>query len=190
MTAGQLAYLSWFQAHIWGPRSDFCYCRTVVGLLMWGTLSKERTGLSYTMAAGPRQCSHSHGTHDHILLFKIQDSPNLEGQVPIFISPRNRVAQSCPLALVSLFISSYDSQGYSGGIRTRLHTGSSLNPLKRELLVHYIRNSPHTSQETYYISATKPNRLMLFRETFAVYCENHKEQILSVDRMHISSMLK
>jgi hypothetical protein len=32
-----------------------------------------------------------------------------------------------------------------------------------------------TSQEAHYISATKPNRLMLFGETVAVYCENHTE---------------
>jgi hypothetical protein len=31
------------------------------------------------------------------------------------------------------------------------------------------------SQETHYVSATKPNRLMLFRETVAVFCENHME---------------
>jgi hypothetical protein len=31
------------------------------------------------------------------------------------------------------------------------------------------------SQETYYISATEPNRLMLFAETVAAYCENHME---------------
>jgi hypothetical protein len=31
------------------------------------------------------------------------------------------------------------------------------------------------SQETHYISATKPNRLLLFRETVAVYCENRTE---------------
>jgi hypothetical protein len=36
-------------------------------------------------------------------------------------------------------------------------------------------NSVPTSQETHYVSATKPNRLMLFRETVAVYCENHTE---------------
>jgi hypothetical protein len=30
-----------------------------------------------------------------------------------------------------------------------------------------------TSQETHYVSTTKPNRLMLFGETVAVYCENH-----------------
>jgi hypothetical protein len=35
------------------------------------------------------------------------------------------------------------------------------------------KNSVRTSQETHYVSATEPNRLMLFRETVAVYCENH-----------------
>jgi hypothetical protein len=53
----------------------------------------------------------------------IWDSPNLEGQVPVFISPRNRVAQLYPWALGSLFVASYDSQGSGGGILTRLHTG-------------------------------------------------------------------
>jgi hypothetical protein len=37
--------------------------------------------------------SESRGTRDHIVLFQIRDSPNLEGQIPIFISPRKRVAQ-------------------------------------------------------------------------------------------------
>jgi hypothetical protein len=32
-----------------------------------------------------------------------------------------------------------------------------------------------TSQETYYVSATKTNRLMLPGETVAVYCENNTE---------------
>jgi hypothetical protein len=34
----------------------------------------------------------SRGIHDHILLYQIRDSPNLEDRVPVFISPRNRVA--------------------------------------------------------------------------------------------------
>jgi hypothetical protein len=37
-------------------------------------------------------------------------------------------------------------------------------------------NSVRASQETHYVSATKPNRLMLFREIIAV-CENHTEHI-------------
>jgi hypothetical protein len=37
--------------------------------------------------------SESRGTHDHILLSEIRYFPNLEGQVPVFVSPRNRVAR-------------------------------------------------------------------------------------------------
>jgi hypothetical protein len=40
--------------------------------------------------------SESHGTHDHILLSQIQDSPNLEGKVPAFIPPRKRVPGYTP----------------------------------------------------------------------------------------------
>jgi hypothetical protein len=36
-------------------------------------------------------------------------------------------------------------------------------------------NPVRTSQETRYVSATKPNRLILFRETVAVYCEKYTE---------------
>jgi hypothetical protein len=38
---------------------DFCYRQTVAGLLMWGALCDERTTLSFTVAVGLRQCSHS-----------------------------------------------------------------------------------------------------------------------------------
>jgi hypothetical protein len=40
----------------------------------------------------------------------------MEGQVPAFISPRNRVAQLYPRVLGSLYVVSYDPQGYGGGI--------------------------------------------------------------------------
>jgi hypothetical protein len=39
------------------------------------------------------------------------NSPNLQGQVPVFISPRNRVAQIYPRALGSFSVASYDSLG-------------------------------------------------------------------------------
>jgi hypothetical protein len=68
--------------------------------------------------------SESRGTHNHILLPKIRDFPNLEGQAPVFISPRNRVARLYPQALGSLSIASYDSQEYGGSIRPRFHTPS------------------------------------------------------------------
>jgi hypothetical protein len=58
-TDGQQASLSWNKAPIWGLRPDFYYCQTVAGFLMWGVLSDERTDLSFTIAVGPRQRSHS-----------------------------------------------------------------------------------------------------------------------------------
>jgi hypothetical protein len=57
--------------------------------------------------------SESRGTLDHILLFQIRDSTNLEGQVPVFISSRKRVARLCPQALGPLSVTSYNTQGYS-----------------------------------------------------------------------------
>jgi hypothetical protein len=79
----------------------FITVRQLLGLLMWGALSDERTGRSFKIAVGPHQGFESRGTYDHILLSQIRDSPNQEDQVPVFISPRNRVAQLHPQALGS-----------------------------------------------------------------------------------------
>jgi hypothetical protein len=46
-TDGQSASLSWNKASIWGIRPEIYYCLTIAGLLMWGALSDERTGLSF-----------------------------------------------------------------------------------------------------------------------------------------------
>jgi hypothetical protein len=60
--------------------------------------------------------------------------PSPARHVTLFYSLRFETLPSCrtmsrylyppviPQALVSLFVASYDSQGYGGGIRTRLHT--------------------------------------------------------------------
>jgi hypothetical protein len=56
-TDGQSASLSWNKVPIWGLRPDLYYCLKVAGLLIWGALSDERIGLSFTIAAGPRQRS-------------------------------------------------------------------------------------------------------------------------------------
>jgi hypothetical protein len=52
---------------------------TVASLLMWGALSDKRTGLSFTIAADPRQRSHYRvrvpWDLDHILLSQIRDFP-------------------------------------------------------------------------------------------------------------------
>jgi hypothetical protein len=78
--------------------------------------------------------SKSRGTHD-ILLSQIRDFPNLEASpVFVFMSLRNRVAQLYPQALGFLFITSYDLQGYSGGMRSRFHTGETPESIQERIL--------------------------------------------------------
>jgi hypothetical protein len=65
------------KAPIWGLRPDFCYCQTVAGLLMWGSLSDKRTRLSLRLplllASAVIFRSESLGTRDHILRAQIRD---------------------------------------------------------------------------------------------------------------------
>jgi hypothetical protein len=68
---------------------------------MWGALSDERTVLPLTIFCCLRN----------------ETTPNLEGP-----QEQGGTVIYTPLALGSLFVASYDSQGYGGGIRTRLHT--------------------------------------------------------------------
>jgi hypothetical protein len=57
-----------------------------------------------------------------------------------------------------------------------LLNAAMLNPFKTKCVENNIyKNSVRTSQETHYVSATKNCRLMLFRETVDVHCENHTE---------------
>jgi hypothetical protein len=92
---------------------------------MWGTLSDERTGLPFTIAAGPRQRTHSRVRvpRDPRPYFSVSDSklpqPGVTGPR---MSSRNRMVQFYPQALGSLLVVSYYSQDYGGYIRTRLHT--------------------------------------------------------------------
>jgi hypothetical protein len=93
-----------------------------------------------TILAGPRQHIRSQirGTRDHILLSEIRDSPILEVQVAVFISHRDRMSRLYPQALGPLFVASYNSQGYGGGMRSGLHTGFST--IRRIRKVLYVRN--------------------------------------------------
>jgi hypothetical protein len=90
-TDGQSAGLSWCQTPIWGPRPDFYYCQTVEGFVTRGaSLPRRRVcrlQLLLVLSSAVILGSEPRGTHDHILLSQIPDSPNLEGQVPVFIPP-------------------------------------------------------------------------------------------------------
>jgi hypothetical protein len=57
-TDGQSASVLVSSPHL-GPKIGFRYCQTVAGLLMWGTLSDEMTGLSFTITVCPCQLCHS-----------------------------------------------------------------------------------------------------------------------------------
>jgi hypothetical protein len=94
----------------WNPCDHSPY--VITSSLMKGRAC--RLQLLLALASAGILGSEPRGTHGHILLSQILDSPNLEGQVPVFISPRNKVAQLYPQALSSLFVASYDSQGYGG----------------------------------------------------------------------------
>jgi hypothetical protein len=127
-TDGQSASLYWNEARVWGLRPDFITVRQL--RVCWcGALSLTRgrvcrLKLLLVLASAVILGSESCGIHHHILLSQISDSPNLEGQAPVFISLRNRVTQLYPQALGSIFVASYDSQNCGGGIRPRLHTAS------------------------------------------------------------------
>jgi hypothetical protein len=94
-----------------------------------------RLQLLLVLASAVIHKSESRGNHDNILLSQIRDSPNLGEQATVFSSPRNRVARLYIQALGSLLVASYDSQGYGGGIRPRLHTGYCLECTNRLLFI-------------------------------------------------------
>jgi hypothetical protein len=51
---------------------------------------------------------------------------------------------------------------------------NGFNPTRHDLFYNNLHGkSVRTSQQTHYVPATENNRLMLFRKTVAVYCENH-----------------
>jgi hypothetical protein len=58
----------------------------------------------------------------------IWDSPNLESQVPVFISPQEQGGPVILPGTVSFFVTSNDSLGYGRSILTRLHTGQRCVP--------------------------------------------------------------
>jgi hypothetical protein len=91
-----------------------------------------------------------------------------------------KVPRQCPLILlVEVHLSEGKALGKEKGLgsglfyeeRKEVERGLTLRMVGSKLEVH----SVPTSQKTHYVSATKPNRLMLFGETVAVYCENHTE---------------
>jgi hypothetical protein len=72
---------------------------------------------------GFRNNIYCHRVNSQLQSSALRQTPNLEHQVPVFMSPSNRVSQLYPQAPGSLSVAFYDSQGYGGGFLTRLHMG-------------------------------------------------------------------
>jgi hypothetical protein len=88
---------------------------------------KDGTGLSFTIAAGPRRRSHSRVLvpRDSWPYFTVSDSkiPQPGGLGTRIYIPPDQGGPLYPQAQGSLFVVSYNSQCYGGGIRNRSHTG-------------------------------------------------------------------
>jgi hypothetical protein len=137
---------SWRQAP-WGSGQRFHFQRNTCGYSPHATSSLMRGWVCHlqlllSLASAVILGSESRGARNHILLFQFRDSPNLEGQVAIFVSPRNNVDQLYPQALGSLVVS-YDSQGYYGGIQSQSHIATD----DQSVLV----SSPHLGLMTRYL---------------------------------------
>jgi hypothetical protein len=104
----------------------------------------------------------------------------LESQVPVFITPRNRVAQLYHWAL-GFFATSYSSQGYSGSILTWLHMGYHVNSENGESRNAIIHNSSelyinplltYNSEEAAIITTSGSSTisiLLFYRDRFQIY---------------------
>jgi hypothetical protein len=91
-----------YQAHISGPSPGFCYGQLRVCWSGPSFVTRRqvcRLQLLRVLGSGVILSSESRGIHDQILLSQIRDFPTLVGQVPVFISLRNWVAQLYPQEL-------------------------------------------------------------------------------------------
>jgi hypothetical protein len=106
---------------IWGPWPYSYYCLTMwVSCCETPSLTRGRVcklflqlllGLASAVTSGPSPA--------YCLTW---DSSSPEGQVPVFMLPRNILAQLYPPAVGSPYVAAYDSQGYGRDILTCLHT--------------------------------------------------------------------
>jgi hypothetical protein len=117
---------------LWDLWPDIISCSNVA---VWNLRSCFRGAPSLTRRqVGSLQCNHC--TEPVTILYCLMwDSPSLESQVLVFTSPRNRVAQLYPWALVSHYVTSYDSQGYGKWWSIVLYSDSQRVEIEKEAVV-------------------------------------------------------
>jgi hypothetical protein len=120
-TGGLPPISSSWQKDLWDSRPVIFFQLNTCGYSPYATSSLTRgwvcrLQLLFALASAVVPRSESRETHDRILLSHNREYPNLDAQVPVFTSPRNSVARLYHQALGSLFVASFDSQGYDGSI--------------------------------------------------------------------------
>jgi hypothetical protein len=174
------------KARIWGLRPDFYYCLTVAGLLIWGVLSDESTGLSFTIAVGPRQRSHSwvRVPWDSRPYFTVSDS-RLPSSSP-HTSRRAMVEVFDPDSIRETWVSGYIASGpLLLRIRCNVLTESLLSnehrggPHRKHLLQHLfycvrelralLSNRSTLLLVTYLLRARSPNRCLAMGICITIY---------------------
>jgi hypothetical protein len=126
-TNGQSASLSWCQAPIWSPLPHFCFLSENCGFLdVAHPLWWENASVIYSYNcfwALPEQSLSGPSPVELMTIFYclIWDSPNLESQVPVFISPRNKVVQLYPPGTGFPFRRLLRLAGLQRSILTHLH---------------------------------------------------------------------
>jgi hypothetical protein len=97
------------------------YSSYLTSSLMSGWVSRLQLLLVLASAVilGPQ----SRGTHDIFYCVEFETPPTWRVRSPYLYPPGTGCCHLYPQVLGSLFVASYDSQDYGGGIRTRLHRG-------------------------------------------------------------------
>jgi hypothetical protein len=84
-------------------------------------------------------------------LSALRPTPSLEGQVPVFMFPCDRVSQLYPQHRVPF----YDTLCYGGGILSRLHTGGIAPSTISMECIHVLSNSFFFITQTYNVGSCK-----------------------------------
>jgi hypothetical protein len=99
-----------------------------------------RLQLLLVLASAVIFVSGSRGTHDHILLSQVRDSPNLEGRIPVFPSPETGWPSYTPRHWVP-----FRRLLRLAGLRWRYSTPPASGVFREDLLPNFpfIRHGPH-----------------------------------------------
>jgi hypothetical protein len=124
---------------IYGQRPAFCYRQTVAGLLTWGAFSDQRAGLSFTIAAGPRQRNNSRVRVPRdswpYFIASVSRLPQPGGPGPCIYILDPLTQQETPLPKVLLLL--HDAAIGTDCIENNVPSGTSIGYVSRRDVFHF-----------------------------------------------------